>query len=66
MNDAERTVTSDIILELFGIGPEAERLNENIAIYRELLHEIARLRALDMTDIHPAVVFDPSLPYRGA
>jgi hypothetical protein len=51
--------------ELFGIGPEGERLGENLAAYRSILEEIGKLRALDLSDIHPAIVFDPSLPYRG-
>jgi len=38
---------------------------ENLAAYRGILDEIVKLRMLDLTDIHPAVVFDPTLPYRG-
>jgi hypothetical protein len=30
-----------------------------LAQYRAIAAEIAKLRALDLTDIHPAVVFDP-------
>jgi hypothetical protein len=54
-----------ILRELLGIGPESDRLSENIAAYRSILEEIRKLRALDISDIHPAVVFDPTLPYRG-
>jgi hypothetical protein len=52
-------------LDLLGIGPEAERLGENLTAYRSILDEIRKLRTLDLTDIHPCVVFDPLLPYRG-
>jgi hypothetical protein len=52
-------------LDLLGIGPERERLGENLAAYRGILDEIRKLRTLDLSDIHPAVVFDPLLPYRG-
>lgn len=51
-------------LDLMGIGPESERLGENLAAYRSILDEIRKLRTLDLADIHPVVVFDPSLPYR--
>jgi hypothetical protein len=51
-------------LDLLGIGPERERLSENLAAYRGILDEIRKLRTLDLADIHPVVVFDPSLPYR--
>ncbi len=30
-----------------------------LAQYRTIAAEIAKLRALDLTDVHPAVVFDP-------
>ena len=51
-------------LDLLGVGPERERLSENLAAYRSILDEIRKLRTLDLADIHPVVVFDPSLPYR--
>jgi len=51
--------------DLLGIGPEGERLGENLTAYRSILDEIRKLRTLDLADIHPAVVFDPQLPYRG-
>jgi hypothetical protein len=54
-----------LLLELLGIGPESERFDENLAAYRSILREIAKLRELDLSDVHPVVVFDPSLPYRG-
>jgi hypothetical protein len=54
-----------LLREVLGIGPEGERLRENLAAYRVILEEIKKLRSLDLSDIHPAVVFDPTLPYRG-
>ena len=51
-------------LDLLGVGPERERLSENLAAYGSILDEIRKLRTLDLADIHPVVVFDPSLPYR--
>jgi hypothetical protein len=58
-------LTPDAMRELLGIGPDGDRLVENLAAYRGILDEIVKLRMLDLTDIHPAVVFDPMLPYRG-
>jgi hypothetical protein len=54
-----------LLREVLGIGPEGARLRENLAAYRAILEELKKLRSLDLTDIHPAVVFDPTLPYRG-
>jgi hypothetical protein len=54
-----------LLREVLGIGPEGERLGQNLAAYRVILEELKKLRALDLSDIHPAVVFDPTLPYRG-
>ena len=40
------------------------RLAENLDAYRAILVEIQKLRSLDLTDVHPAVVYDPRIPYR--
>jgi hypothetical protein len=66
MNDDTHDQAAEALLrEVLGIGPEGERLRENLAAYRVILDELQKLRALDLTDIHPAVVFDPMQPYRG-
>ena len=44
--------------------PSANGSRENLAAYGSILDEIRKLRTLDLADIHPVVVFDPSLPYR--
>ena len=54
-----------LLREVLGIGPDGERLGKNLAAYRVILEELKKLRSLDLSDIHPAVVFDPTLPYRG-
>jgi len=64
MDDPIDPSSQNMWLDLLGIGPERERLGENLAAYRSILDEIRKLRTLDLADIHPAVVFDPSLPYR--
>ncbi len=50
--------------EILGIDVDAARLEENLEAYRAILSEIQKLRALDLTDVHPAVVYDPAIPYR--
>ncbi len=43
---------------------EPQRVAHLLAQFAPVLAEIARLRDLDLADIHPPVVFDPTLPYR--
>jgi hypothetical protein len=42
----------------------SERLQQVYAAYAPILEEIAKLRSLDLSDVHPAVVFEPTVPYR--
>jgi hypothetical protein len=50
--------------ELLGLDLPAQRRAEVLAAYRDILAEIRRLRELDLTDVHPAVLFEPTSPYR--
>jgi hypothetical protein len=54
----------EILKQILGADVSDDRLRENIDAYRTILVEIERLRSLDLTDVHPAVVFDPRIPYR--
>jgi putative NADH-flavin reductase len=54
----------DPYVELFGLDLPPERLQEVRAAYADILGEIQKLRSLDLTDVHPAVVFEPTAPYR--
>jgi uncharacterized Ntn-hydrolase superfamily protein len=51
-----------------GGPPGTDRPAELAAVYEPIRREIAKLRGLDLTDVHPAVVFDPriGLPRREA
>ena len=40
------------------------RLQEVCAAYAPMLEEIAKLRTLDLADVHPAVIFEPTAAYR--
>ena len=55
---------ADSFAEILGLELPPERLREVLAAYGDILGEIRRLRALDLTDVHPAIVFEPSAPYR--
>jgi hypothetical protein len=52
--------------ELFGLDLPPARLREVLAAYGDIVAEIRKLRALDLTDVHPAVVFEPTAPYRNS
>jgi hypothetical protein len=55
---------NDPYKELFGLDLSPERLQEVLVAYAGILGEIDKLRALDLTDVHPAIVFEPTAPYR--
>lgn len=46
------------------VGPE--RLVEVVAAYGPILSEIAKLRELDLAEVHPAIIFEPTAAYRSA
>ena len=51
-------------LDVLGVRFTPERLGENLAAFRDILREIEKLRQLDLTDVHPAIIFEPTAPYR--
>jgi hypothetical protein len=61
-----QTLTEEQMLRLLGIGPERERLEANLAAFLPIFEELLKLRSLDLSEVHPAIVFDPFLPYRKA
>ena len=40
------------------------RLDALLASHAAVLDEIARLRSLELADVHPAIVFEPTAVYR--
>jgi hypothetical protein len=50
--------------DILGIDLTAERLAENLDAYRTILDEIRKLRLLDLTDVHPTIIFEPTASYR--
>jgi putative NADH-flavin reductase len=51
--------------DLLGVDFTSERLDENLQAFADILEALKKLRELDLTEVHPAVVFDPAGPYRG-
>jgi putative NADH-flavin reductase len=54
----------DPFTDILGVDFTPERLEHNLSAFRSVLDEIRKLRALDLTDIHPAVIFEPTAAYR--
>ena len=55
----------DVWTDILDVQVNPERLKKNLASYTEILDEIKKLRTLDLTDVHPAIIFEPTAPYRG-
>ena len=53
-----------LLAQLSGTPLDHERLQAVLAAYAPILEEIARLRTLDLRDVHPAVIYEPTAPYR--
>ena len=56
--------SEDPFRHLLGLDLAPDRLEEVLSVYRDILKDIERLRELDLTDVHPAIVFEPTAPYR--
>jgi uncharacterized Ntn-hydrolase superfamily protein len=51
--------TADVLAQWLGASFAPARLAHNLVLYGGILAEISRLRELDLSDLHPAVIFDP-------
>src|SRR5262245_50500560 len=49
----------EMLVEALGVKLERERRAAVLAAFQPIAQEIAKLRSLDLTDVHPAVVFSP-------
>ena len=47
----------EMLVAALGIELEKERRSAVLAAFQPVAQEIAKLRSLDLTDVHPAVVF---------
>jgi hypothetical protein len=55
---------AQLLERLSGTTVGIERLGEVVAAYASIFEEISRLKELDLRDVHPAVLFEPTAPYR--
>ena len=55
----------DLVSDVLGISLEPERVEENLTAYADILQEISKLRTLDLSDVHPAVIFSPIVVVKG-
>lgn len=54
----------DRLRETLGIDLPDDTLHTMLLAYETMHRQIRKLRALDLTDVHPAVVYNPLLAYR--
>jgi hypothetical protein len=54
----------ELFEEILGVDVTPQRSQHNLAAFRDILAEIRKLRTLDLTDTHPAVIFEPTAAYR--
>lgn len=54
----------DLCKDILALDLPQERLEEVVAAYRDILAQVNKLRTLDLTDTHPAILFEPTAPYR--
>jgi uncharacterized Ntn-hydrolase superfamily protein len=47
-----------------GIAFSEDRVGHNLSTYRTILGEISKLRELDLSSLHPAVIFDPARVFK--
>ncbi|HQT75555.1 MAG TPA: hypothetical protein PLD10_00775 [Rhodopila sp.] len=55
----------EILRTVLGLDLPDEELSHLLVAYEAIHQEIQKLRTLDLTDTHPAVIYDPLLPYCG-
>jgi len=64
MSDPASDLALDAYRDVLGIDLPPARLAEVLQAFRGVLEEIQKLRQLDLTDVHPAVIFEPTAIYR--
>jgi uncharacterized Ntn-hydrolase superfamily protein len=64
--DADMRVADMRVLgRWLGVEFAEQRVAHNLATYAPILAEISKLRELDLSEVHPVVVFDPARAYAG-
>ena len=63
MTNEDAAAALDPFRDILGIALSEERLAEILRLHAAILDELKKLRALDLTEVHPAIIFDPTLGY---
>jgi uncharacterized Ntn-hydrolase superfamily protein len=53
-----------VLARWMGVAFVEDRIGNNLSTYRSILDEIGKLRALDLSTLHPAVIFDPARVFK--
>lgn len=53
----------DPFRDILGVNLDSRQIEENLKAFQPILEEIQKLRTLDLTDVHPVVIFDPEQGY---
>ena len=59
MTEPKARPRPDPYRDILGLDVTPERLEENLAAFADILVELQKLRGLDLTEVHPSVIFDP-------
>jgi uncharacterized Ntn-hydrolase superfamily protein len=62
-SDEEAARDARVLREWVGVAFASDRSAHNLTTYRSILAEITKLRELDLSATHPAVIFDPARAY---
>ena len=54
----------DPYTDILGVDLPASRVKENLEAFESIAAEIRKLRSLDLTAVHPPIVFDATVVYR--
>lgn len=63
MTESSKEPPLDPYKDIMGVDFTPERLEENLQAFADILKAIRKLRELDLTEVHPAIVFDPTDGY---
>jgi putative NADH-flavin reductase len=63
MTEKSKDAPLDPYKDIMGVDFTPERLGENLQAFAGILEAIKKLRELDMTNVHPSVIFDPTDGY---
>ena len=62
--DRRETADAAVLSQWMGVAFAEDRIHHNLTTYRSILGEISKLRELDLSSLHPAVIFDPARGFK--